>query len=73
MQPLLWGRLQSVWCRSRRYEHRAPAMQARAGSQGVADAAPTHDEVRLAAAHAALADSVQAVLAAFSDSVQPAN
>jgi hypothetical protein len=52
----------------------APLLQqARAGSQGVADAAPTHDEARLAAAHTALADSVKAVLAAFPDSVQPAH
>jgi hypothetical protein len=52
----------------------APLLQrARAGSQGVADAAPTHDVARLAAAHTALADSVQAVFAAFPDSVQPAH
>jgi hypothetical protein len=43
--------------------------QAQADSQGVADAATSHDDARLAAAHAALVDSVKAVLAAFPESV----
>jgi cytochrome c556 len=45
--------------------------QAQAGSQGIADAAAAHDDARLEAAHAALADSVKAVLAAFPTRVQP--
>jgi hypothetical protein len=45
--------------------------KAEADSQSVADAAEAHDDAKLATTHAAFADSVQAVLAAFPASVQP--
>ena len=45
--------------------------QAEADSQSVADAATAHDDAKLASTHAALAESVKAVLAAFPKTVQP--
>jgi hypothetical protein len=45
--------------------------KAQADSQSVADAATAHDDAKLAAAHAAFADSVKAVLAAFPPEAQP--
>jgi hypothetical protein len=46
--------------------------QVRVDSQSVADAAALHDDTKLSTTHAALADSVKAVITAFPANVQPA-
>jgi hypothetical protein len=46
--------------------------QVRVDSQGIADASTLRDEAKLSTAHAALAGSVKAVIAAFPANVQPA-